>query len=632
MTQQCSARHSILIVEDEPIVAKDLQMTLRDAGFDAFAIAYSGEDAIKRASERCPDLVLMDIRIRGELDGIRTAEILRQRFGVAVVYLTAHADDATIERASATEPYGYLLKPIKAEELRTAVDIAVRRSRLDRGVRQRERWLATALRSVQDAVITTDANGRILYMNPAAEALTGTRADDALGHDSGELLRSLDREFVVSQTTPLGFDGVPTGEQPRGSVIVLHEIGERQKLQRQLEHADRLSSLGAMAASTAHELNNPLTVVMTNAGIIGEMAAQLRQSLSDPTAAASTSRVARIDEAVGDLQAAASRMARIVGDLRAFSRPQDNAPARIDLRHCIEWAVRATAHEYQLRAHIHTRFEPAPVVIGEQARIEQVLINLLVNAAHAIAPGDMDANEVLISLRTSEDGRAVIEIRDSGAGMAPEVLERIFDPFFTTKRAGVGTGLGLAICQGIVKALGGEIRVASTLGKGTSFTVLLNAAPPENLPEREAHADDLPALVPGRLLLIDDEVTLLRAMQRILEDEGHQVVACQSATQALAQMDTDAGFDLIISDLMMPTMTGIEFYAALKTRHPALVARVVFVTGGAITSQAAHFLDSIPNQKLEKPFKAAQLCAVVRQMLSNNPPAPANLKRPQHLN
>lgn len=623
--------HSILIVEDEPIVAMDLQMTLRDAGFDAFAIANCAEDAIKRASERCPDLVLMDIRIRGDLDGIRTAEILRQRFGVAVVYLTAHADDATIERAAATDPYGYLLKPIKAEELRTAVDIALRRSRLDRGARQRERWLATALRTVQDAVITTDANGRVVFMNPAAESLTGSSLGQALGRDAAELLRTLDRELVVSQTTPLGVDAGPPEEQARGSVIVLHDIGERQKLQRQLEHADRLSSLGAMAASTAHELNNPLTVVMANAGIISDILGHLRGSLPGPLAAPELSRFASIDEAVGDLQAAASRMARIVGDLRAFSRPQDNAPARIDLRHCIEWAVRATAHEYQLRAHILTRFEPAPAVIGEQARIEQVLVNLLVNAAHAIAPGDMDANEVLVSLRTAEDGRAVVEIRDSGAGMPKEVLERIFDPFFTTKATGVGTGLGLAICQGIIKALGGEIRVSSNVGKGTSFTVLLNPAPPESPPDQKATADALPVTQPGRLLLIDDEVTLLRAMQRILEDEGHQVVATHSAPQALAQLDAGESFDLVISDLMMPTMTGMEFFSVLRARHPRLVSRVVFVTGGAVTSQAAAFLDSIPNAKLEKPFKAARLCAMVRQALAANPPGSAVHETPKHV-
>ena len=632
MTTRTGSRCSILIVEDEPIVAKDLQMTLRDAGFDAFAIAYSADDAIKRASERCPDLVLMDIRIRGNLDGIQTAELLRQRFGVPVVYLTAHADEATVERASVTEPYGYLLKPIKADELRSAVDIAIRRIRQDKGSRDRERWLATALQTVQDAVITTDANGRVVFVNPAAEALIAMRADEALGRDAGELLKSLDSESLVAQTTPLGVGDAHPGEHARGSVIVLHSIGERQKLQKQLEFADRLSSLGAMAAGTAHELNNPLTVVMTNAGLVSDLVAQFRASLPDTLAGGAQSRLARMDDALGDLQAAASRMARIVGDLRAFSRPADNSAERVNLRHSVEWAIRATAHEFQLRAHIRTRFEPAPPVLGEPARIEQVLVNLLVNAAHSIPPGNVDNNHVHIGVRTAEDGRALVEIRDTGAGIPREVLSRIFDPFFTTKASGFGTGLGLSICQGIVKALGGDIRVSSVEGRGTSFSILLNPAPPEAVENKPATVTPVVDTLPARLLVVDDELALLRAMQRILEDEGHQVVALPSAALALAQLDAGESFDLILSDLMMPTMTGMEFYKVLCDRHPAMAPRVIFTTGGAVTPQVASFLESIINPRLEKPFKVAQLSDCVSRALASHPPDPSRRGPPKHVN
>ena len=628
MNSPGSVRYSILIVEDEPIVARDLQLTLRDVGFDAYAIAHSGDDAIKRASERCPDLVLMDIRIRGSLDGIQTAEILRQRFGVSVVYLTAHADDATIERASGTDPYGYLLKPIKAEELRSAVNIAVRRIRADKGTRNRERWLATALHTVQDAVITTDANGRILFVNPAAEALLAIRAEDALGKAADEVLRTLDRESVVSQTTPLGFGDPSQGEQTRGSVIVLHDTGERKKLQRQLELADRLNSLGAMAAGTAHELNNPLTVVMTNAGMAADLVRQIREALPYPAGIQSQDKLVRVDEALNDLQAAASRMARIIGDLRAFSRPAENSSEIVDLRRCVEWAIRATAHEFQLRAKLTTKFEPAPLVLGEPARIEQVLVNLLVNAAHAIEPGNMDGNEVQLNIRTAEDGRAHIEIRDTGAGITPEVLTRIFDPFFTTKKAGVGTGLGLAICQGIVKALGGEIRASSTVGKGSSFSILLHPATRESL-QAQAPVAPAPKGRPGRILVIDDEETLLRAMRHILEDQGHSVVSTHNAALALAQLDAGESFDLIISDLMMPTMTGMEFHKILCVRHPTLAPRVIFSSGGAVTPQVAAFFDSITNVRLEKPFKVAQLCAVVNEALGTNPPMPGTPSSPK---
>src|ERR1043165_381954 len=163
------ASYAILIVEDERIVAKDLQYMLGAMGYDAYAIAASADDAIARATERCPDLVLMDIRIKGSRDGIETAEALRRQFGVPVVYLTSHADDTTLDRATRTNPYGYLMKPLKAAELRSAIEISIHRHALEKQLRARERWFATTLRSISDAVVTADAEGRIASMNPAAE-------------------------------------------------------------------------------------------------------------------------------------------------------------------------------------------------------------------------------------------------------------------------------------------------------------------------------------------------------------------------------------------------------------------------------------------------------------------------------
>src|SRR5688572_4401634 len=147
-------RPAILVVEDERIVAKDLQQTLIALGYDAFAIASSAEQALARATERCPDLVLMDIRIQGKRDGVETAALLRERFSVPVVYLTAHADDTTMERARQTEPHAYLLKPVKSAELRSAIEVALHRHQLEQRLRERERWFSTTLQSIADAVIT----------------------------------------------------------------------------------------------------------------------------------------------------------------------------------------------------------------------------------------------------------------------------------------------------------------------------------------------------------------------------------------------------------------------------------------------------------------------------------------------
>jgi PAS domain S-box-containing protein len=645
--QPAGARCSILIVEDEPIVAKDLQQSLREMNYDAYAIASSAEDAIKRATEKCPDLVLMDIRIKGSRDGIQTAEILRRQFGVSVVYLTAHADEATIERASKSAPYGYLLKPIKPAELRGAIEIAIYRQKLDKGLRDRERGFSAALGSISDAVLSVDLAGKITYLNPAAEALIGAKSGEAIGKSAEEVLRQMGHASSGEYATPLdeamtrkqavegehavggpadaarttiGERATPIMEEGHllGAVMVFRDASEKARMQKQLELADRLTSLGTMAAGTAHELNNPLAIVVTNAGFAADELQHLRAELkSGATPETKDRRLTRIFEALGDVQAAASRMARIVADLRAFSRPIEESSQTIDARRCIEWAVRATTHEFHHRAQLRTRLSAAPAVSGDAARLEQVLVNLLVNAAHAIPPGKAEQNEVGIALRTDEQGRAVIEVSDTGAGMRPEIMKKIFEPFFTTKTADTGTGLGLSICHGIVKSLGGEIQVASELAKGTTFTIVL---PPAQQAQSTPVADGgLPAVARrARILVIDDETALLRAMQRVLEDENHTVTTVDNAADALAMLDRGDRFDVILSDLMMPMMTGVEFYETMLARDPAMAKCIVFVSGGAITAKVDAFLKSVSNLRMEKPFKAAQLREIVQTMLTRS--------------
>ena len=642
-----SHRCSILIVEDEPIVAKDLQQTLREMNYDAFAIAPSADEAIKRAAERCPDLVLMDIRIKGSRDGIETARIFREQFGVSVIYLTAHADEATIQRAAETAPYGYLLKPIKSAELRSAIEIAAFRQEMEKCAHDRERRFRVALNSVSDAVVTVDLAGRVTYLNPAAESLIGMSADAAIGRSADELMQLTDQAPAAGNENPLhaalrlkkpvdpaqaNLRNVATGDQ--------HSINERRCPHRRFGttarrgHGVSRHRREEADAATARARGSPLVARHDGGrhrartqqsadgrghqrGHPGEELAQLQADLRSSSVREMTSRsFARMFAALGDTQAAASRMGRIVGDLRGFARPVESDSESINLRRAIDWSVRATAHEIQHRAQLRTELKAAPEVRGDSARLEQVLVNLLVNAAHAIAPGRADFNEICIELRTDERGWAVIEISDTGEGIRPEVMAKIFEPFYTTKKAGTGTGLGLAICHGIVKSLGGEISVASELAKRTTFTIHL---PPAPQPPRATTATGPAAhavALRGRVLVIDDEKSLLRAIQRILEDEEHIVTATESAIDALAMIERGDRFDLIISDLMMPTMTGVDFYESLLARNAVLANSVIFMSGGAVTAKVDAFLKSVPNLKMDKPFKAAQLRDIVQQALA----------------
>ena len=172
---------SILIVEDEPVVAKDIQLSLQRLGYRVPATATSGEEAIRKASDMHPDLILMDIVLKGKMDGVETALQIQRKQDVPVIYLTAYADNHTLERAKVTSPAGYMLKPYQANELRTTIELALHRAQHERHMRERLRWIATTMRCIGDGIVTTDRGGRVAYMNPAAESLTGWSQDDAAG-------------------------------------------------------------------------------------------------------------------------------------------------------------------------------------------------------------------------------------------------------------------------------------------------------------------------------------------------------------------------------------------------------------------------------------------------------------------
>jgi CheY-like chemotaxis protein len=234
---------------------------------------------------------------------------------------------------------------------------------------------------------------------------------------------------------------------------------------------------------------------------------------------------------------------------------------------------------------------------------------LLLNAAQAIPEGHHDANEVRVRAWHDEKKSAVVvSVEDTGSGIAPEAKSRIFEPFFTTKPIGAGTGLGLSICHGIVHGLGGSIEVDSCVGKGTTFRVYLPASGRALAPERAARVSPV-SLDKGRLLIIDDNVNVARSFAILLAD--HDVEVCTDARLAAGRILGGERFDIIFCDLMMPAMTGMDFYAVIAKEVPEQATRIAFVTGGAFTPAAREFVAKIPNAILEKPFNREALDAVL---------------------
>jgi len=498
----------ILVVEDEAVVAADLSDMLLGLGHEVSGIAATGRDALELAARRPPDLVLMDVRLRDDMDGVETAHDLRRRMEVPIVFLTAHGDAETVERACEAEPAGYVVKPFREHHLRGAVSVALRRRRVDRELRARLDWLSATLDGMGDAVVATDARGMVTLANEASEAITGWLGGAGVTRHVTEVLslrsraselplehpalRALHEREVVALREPACLrtrDGRPVlvectaapilvgGGRPSGAVVVFRDVSERAREEAHVAAQGRLESVGALTSGIAHEMSSPLSAAISSqTHTLNELSflrlvlerLPLEEHRQDLLA-----RVTDLQSVVEDGHAAAAHMRSILAALRQFMAPAcRRAPVRLE--GVIAGAVRLCEEELRGRAELLVRAGEVPEVVGDEEALVQVLVHLLRNAGQAISPARGERGSVTVRAFPRSDAEVVIAVDDTGIGIAPGDLERVFDPFFTT-RPGGGMGLGLSIAQRLVDAHGGRIEVESQLGRGTTMRVVLPA-------------------------------------------------------------------------------------------------------------------------------------------------------------
>jgi signal transduction histidine kinase len=390
---------------------------------------------------------------------------------------------------------------------------------------------------------------------------------------------------------------------------------ERRAMQEQLRIAERMASVGTTTAAVAHEINNPLAVVLAGLEEIGREHARL---------AGAGVALGTADEALQDVREAAERLRDIVRDLKLFSGPEDERTTCVDVRVVLDSSCRLAWNDIRHRAKLVKDYADVPQVECNASRLGQVFLNLLVNAAQAIPAGRSGSNEIRLKVAPGGDGGVVVEVRDTGVGIPPEVGGRIFDAFFTTKPAEGGTGLGLAICQRLIQAAGGSLSVESEVGRGSVFRVWLpsierDARPAPTAPAAVAVAAAVAAARRGSILVVDDEEAMLRVVRRVLQAD-HDVATTTSATEALARVAGGERFDVVLCDLMMPQMTGMDLHVEMMTCAPEQAGRMVFLTGGAFTPEARAFLERVSNPQIQKPFETAVLRSFVRGLVDAHPP------------
>ncbi|MEI8308041.1 MAG: ATP-binding protein [Chloroflexales bacterium] len=499
---------TILIVEDEAVIARDLQFLLEDLGYCVSAIATTADEALMHIGASLPDLVLLDIRLADGSDGITVAETILTHWEIPVIFLTAHADAATVARAAATVPYGYLLKPFHEREVAIGVQMALAKSASDQRLRVNERLFSTTLHSIAEGIIIIDATSRVAFLNPAAESLTGWSRHEAVGRSLTDVfvVQSVDGCAPISvligvameqgriMTLPENCTMIPrTGAvryvansiallvdaigRVQGAVIVFQDVtaqrdaaAAHQALESKLVEAQRLESLGLLAGSIAHDFNNILTSVLGHVDLAIDLL---------PTGSEANVYLARASSGIW-------QAASLTKQLMTYAGKDEIHMGAVSLNTIVSELIDLLHGSLMRSVDLHVNLEAnLPPVRGDSTQIRQVAMNLLINAAES---STKITSQVTVSTSLAELTPALREhlvfgdvaapgphlclsVCDTGDGMAPATLTKIFDPFFTTKIT--GRGLGLAAVQGIVRQHRGALRVTSAVGQGTTFEVFL---------------------------------------------------------------------------------------------------------------------------------------------------------------
>ena len=629
----------IFIVEDEVIVARDISQQLVELGYEPVGTCTRGEEAVDQVEQLRPDLVLMDIQLAGAMDGIAAATIIRERFALPVVFLTAFAESETLNRAKLSEPFGYIIKPFDERELRTVIDIALFKHQADNRLRESEEryrllfdenplpmWV---YEEGSQKIVAANAASLRQYGHTRAEMLGLSLRDLMLPEDDPVFLQGLKLEDVSPEkqrevhhrrrdgtvfpaeifVRPMTFSGQSAW------LVIATDITEKKQLQEQFLRAQRLESLGTLASGIAHDLNNMLAPIL----FAGPL---LRTSLTSP-------RDLRIIDTV---EKSAERGSSLVRQILGFAQGATSALRITQLKHIVRDVLSIVEVSFpkqiRLEQHIATNAWP---ILANPTQMHQVLLNLCVNARDAMPRGGT-LGVSLHNRHLEPEGAAaipgaragdwlIIEVKDDGTGIPKDVLPLIWDSFYTTKPEGKGTGLGLPTVRNIVREHGGFIQVETAVGHGSTFRVFL----PANREDKARPDSESPfPQAPGReefILVVDDDVSVREIVSAVLNQGGYRVLECADGVEAIVNYNARSrDIALVITDVDMPNLGGAILAATLLRLNPGL--RIIAMSGHTSSAVNRDQVDEIKGMAtafLQKPFTATALLAAVHRVLHADP-------------
>jgi PAS domain S-box-containing protein len=597
----------LLVVEDEAIVAKDIQIRLRNLGYEVVAVASSGEEAIQKAAEMHPDLVLMDIILKGEMDGIEAAEEIISRYDIPVVYLTAHTDEKTLQRAKITEPLGYILKPFGEKDLYGTIEISLHRHKMDRKLKESEEFSSSLMRASPNPIVVINPDTSVQYVNPALEELTGFSSSELVGtkapylwwtEETRERAKKDLKEAMVRDAQKLEelfqkkngelfwveitSASIRINGESRYYLATWVDITQHKQAEEVLRKAKQEAELANEAkseflANMSHEIRTPMNAVIGFTNLLCDTNLDEKQT-----------------DYANTIKKSGESLLSLISDILDFSKIE---AGQLDFDE-IDFDPELLA--YDVCEIIRPKIESKPIEIlchigdtipsrvrGDPARFRQILTNLMGNASKFTESGEIDLS---LDIEEETDGRIKLHatVRDTGIGIPNDRLSDMFEPFrqvdgSSTRKYG-GTGLGLSICKRITKLMGGDVWAESPAsgnlkletGNLEQTTQPINNSTNNHAPgsifhftawlgktEEKETTRFIPASLSGKkALVVDDNRGNLEILTHVLECVGMRVVALRSGEKAIPTLqkalEIDTPFDICIADIRMPGVSGYE--------------------------------------------------------------------------
>ena len=652
----------ILIVEDEAIVAEDLENLIIDFGYEMVGSVVGADDAIQQAIEHKPDLILMDIVLKGNKNGIDAANEIKDTLKIPIIFLTAYSDLKLIEEAKNTEPYAFIVKPFQDKQVIASIEMALSRSQIEKKLFQSEEIYHTLIDNIQDGLFLIQ-DGKLKFVNEAFSRIPGYTVDEVLGMDFKDFVAPEDKDMVVDRYARMmkgekvlsnyEFHGIRKNETKRTTIYLVcspityqgkpavlgtvKDITKRKQLEEQMQlineeleeriierttelkqtykqlyHAQKMESVGILAGGIAHDFNNLLTVILGNI--------LLAKKDVDPED--------RVFNVLLEAEDASLRAKDLTQELLTFSKGGEPIKRTISISKLIKDTVNFTIRG----TNVTCKFEiPDNLynIDGDDVQITQVISNIIINADQAMLKGGtirVRCENVTISsenenITLPENKNFIrISIEDHGTGMPKEQISLIFDPFFTTKEK--GSGLGLATAYSIIKKHGGQITVESEVGTGSTFYIYLPAAQKKVSPKADMDVIEKPSEGSGeRILVMDDDENIRFLLSEILTSYGYMTESACDGAQAIElykkAYESSNQFDLVILDLTIPAgIGGKETIKELIKIDPDV--KGIVSSGYSNDAIMANYRQYGFSGVISKPYRPDDLVRIVQDVLNSS--------------